>query len=106
MIGKMIAINAKTIQGIGGALWILLFYGLFFWRTFKSNPGNRVVECGSMTLIVFFALLALTQLGSPPDWLFSLWLILLVLLCFSTQFFVMQRVYRAIQRRHSKQIPS
>ncbi len=106
MIGKMIAIDGKTIQSIGGALWILLFYGLFSWRTFKRNPGNRVVECGSITLIVFLAMVPLVKLGNPPDWLFALWLILLVLLCFSTLFFAMQRAYRAIQRRHSKHIPS
>lgn len=99
MGGKMIAMNGRLIQDIGGGLYSFVFYALFFWRVFKENPGNRVVECGVITLAVFFAMIPLTKLQDPPDWVFAPWLILVTLLCFSTLFFVLQRVYRAIRRR-------
>jgi predicted MFS family arabinose efflux permease len=83
---------------------ILVFLGYigFFWRTFKSNPGNRLVECGSMTLIAFFAFLALASLNHPgkvPDWLILSWLTLVFLLCLSTLFFLAQRAYQAVRRK-------
>jgi len=95
----MIAMNGRLIQDIGGGLYSVVFYVLFFWRVFKENPGNRVVECGVITLAVFFAMIPLTKLQDPPDWVFAPWLILVILLCFSTLFFVLQRAYRAIRRR-------
>ena len=98
MGGKMIAIDGRLIQNIGGGLYSVAFYALFFWRVFKENPGNRLVECGVITLAVFFAMIPLTKLQDPPDWVFAPWLILVILLCFSTLFFVVQRAYRAIRR--------
>ena len=99
MIGNMIAIDGKMVQKIGGDLCAFFLYSLYFWRTFKRNPGNRVVECGSLTLIVFFAFLYFCKPQDLPDWVFGLWLILIVLLCFTTLFFVVQRIYRALFRR-------
>ncbi len=74
----------------------------FFWRTFKTNPGNKLVECGSMTLIAFFLLIPLTQIGEAPDWLFLSWVILVVMLCLATLFFVAQRGYRALHHRQKR----
>jgi hypothetical protein len=99
MGGKMIAIDGRLIQNIGGGLYSVVFYALLFWRVFKENPGNRVVECGVITVAVFFAMLPLAKLQDPPVWVFAPWLILVILLCFSTLFFVVQRAYRAIRRR-------
>jgi hypothetical protein len=85
-------------------LFVFLGYVAFFWRTFKSNPGNRLVECGSMTLIAFFAFLAVASLSQPgkvPDWLILSWLILVLLLCISTLLFLAQRIHHAIQRRRT-----
>ena len=80
-------------------LCTLLAYIAFFWRIFKSDPGNRLVECGSMTVMIFIALIPLILIRNEPDWLFASWLILVVLLCFTTLFFVAQRGYRALRRR-------
>jgi len=88
------------IQSIGGTLCAANFYFVYFWRVFKKNPGNRVVECGVITLMVFFAMISFSKLGDIPDWLFGLWLMLIVLLCFSTLFFVVQRAYRAFRHRN------
>ena len=89
----------KIDRTVGDTLGAAIFYFLLFWRTFKSNPGNRVVECGVITLTVFFAMLMFVKPGDIPDWLFLLWLILVVLLCFSTLFFVAQRAYNAFRHR-------
>jgi phosphoglycerol transferase MdoB-like AlkP superfamily enzyme len=98
MIGNMIAVEGKMFQNIGGGLCVFSFYSLYLWQLFKSNPDNRVIECGSMTLVVFLALVHFCKPGKLPDWVFMHWLILTVLLCFTTLFFVVQRMYRALCR--------
>ena len=85
-----------------GTIFVFLGYAAFFWRTFKNNPGNRLVECGSMSLIAFFAFLALASSSHPgkiPDWLILSWLTLVFLLCLSTLFFLAQRAYQVVRRR-------
>lgn len=98
-------INAPEISSrFVETLFVFLGYLAFFWRTFKSNSGNRLVECGSMTLIAFFAFLAIASLSQPGkvlDWLILSWLILILLLCISTLLFLAQRIQRAIQRRRT-----
>jgi hypothetical protein len=60
-----------------------------------------VVECGIITVALFLAMVPLSKLGDIPDWLFGAWIILVVLLCFSTLFFVVQTAYHALRRRKS-----
>jgi hypothetical protein len=38
-----------------------------------------------------------------PDWVFILWILLVLLLCFSTLFFAAQRIWRAPTRMNRKQ---
>jgi hypothetical protein len=94
----MVINTSETSVRFVGTILVFLGYIGFFWRTFKSNPGNRLIECGSMTVIVFMAVIPLTQFGELPDWLIVSWVILVVVLCFSTLFFVAQRIYRAVRR--------
>jgi hypothetical protein len=98
MGGKMASNDGNLLRDIGVGLYATIFYALYFWRVFKKNPGNRVVECGVITLVVFLAMIPLIKLHDPPDWVFVVWLILVVLLCFSTLFFVVQCGYRAMVR--------
>jgi hypothetical protein len=97
----MTAIDGRLIRDVGGGLYSIVFYALSFWRIFKKNPGNRVVECGVITVVVFLAMVPLSKLQDPPDWVFLPWLILVILLSFSTLFFVLQRAYRALRHRKS-----
>jgi len=90
----LIQIAGKASRGVGSAV-VILFYIVYLWRTFRSNPGNRLIECGTLTLIVFFPMVAVSIFFRPPDWLFFSWLILVVLLCFTTLFFLIQRGIRA-----------
>ena len=98
-----IVINTSEISvRFVSAIFVFLGYVTFFWRTFKSNPGNRLVECGSMTLIVFFAFLVVASLSQPgkvPGWLILTWLTLAILLSISTLFFLGQRAFHAVRRR-------
>jgi hypothetical protein len=95
----MTAIASRTLSQSVGSACVIAFYLLYFWRVFKSNPGNRVVECGMITLVVFFSMLLFTR-GDVPNWLFLSWVLMVVLLCFSTLFFLVQRGVRAA--RHTQ----
>ena len=74
----------------------------------QNEPDSRtrwsfwLIECGAITLMVFFAMIALTRIQGFPDWAFLLLPILVVLLCFSTLFFLAQRIFRAVTDRKSK----
>ena len=97
----MIVPHGYRLRITGEGVLIFLGYGLFFWRTFKSDPGNRLIECGSITLMVFLTFMAMIGSNSDaaPSWLFGAGLILIVLLCLVTLFFLFQRVFRAMVRR-------
>ena len=95
----MLVIDKSIVRGVLFGFCVVLLYGFALWRTFKSNPGNRVVECGSITLIVFVVMLALFKIPNIPVWL-SAWLgLLLFLLCLLTMFFLAQQGYRARRRK-------
>jgi hypothetical protein len=49
----MFVVYKNTVRGVIDILGLVLFYGFVFWRIFKGNRGNKVIECGSITLIVF-----------------------------------------------------
>jgi cation transport ATPase len=95
----MFVVDKNIVRGVVGSLGLVLFYGFSFWRIFKSNPGNKVIECGSITLIVFVVMLALFKVPNFPVWVLA-WLGLLVfLLCLLTIFFLVQQGYHALRRR-------
>ena len=59
-----------------------------------------------MTLIAFFAFVAMVSLdhaNKVPEWLFLSGLMLVVLLCTSTLFFLTKRIYQFIQRCMTKE---
>lgn len=95
----MFAVDKNIVRGVVGSLGLVLFYGFSFWRIFKGNPGNRVIECGSITLMVFVVMLVLFKVPDFPVWALA-WLgLLLFLLCLLTMFFLVQQGYRALHRR-------
>jgi hypothetical protein len=94
----MFAVDTNSVRGILDSIGLVLFYGFAFWRIFKGNPGNKVIECGSITLMVFVVALALFK-AKFPAWVLG-WLFFLVfLLCLLTMFFLVQQAYRAVRRR-------
>jgi len=98
-VGNMFAFDNNIIRGVFGALSMVLFYGFSFWRIFRSNPKNKVIECGSLTIMVFVVMLALSRVPNfPID--FIAWLGPLVfLLCMLTMVFLVMQGYRALRRR-------
>jgi len=81
---------------------VIAGYMVYLWRVFKSNPGNRLVECGVITVAVFLAMVPFSRipgfLESLPAWIFLTYLLLVFLLCFTTLFFLAQRIWRALAR--------
>jgi hypothetical protein len=91
--------NPSLVGNITSGIGLFLFYGYSFWRIFKSNPGNRVIECGSITLMLFAVLMALMRIPNLPfDYFWWLWPTLF-LLCMLTMFFLLQQGYRALRKR-------
>jgi len=94
--------NPSVIRDIASGIGLFLFYGYSFWRIFKSNSGNRVIECGSITLMLFAIILALFKIPNLPDWVLPYMFILLFLLCMLTMVFLAQQGYRALRRRKTQ----
>jgi ABC-type Na+ efflux pump permease subunit len=103
----MIFSNASTAGAIISGFGVMAGYLLYFWRVFRSNPGNKLVECGTITVAVFLALVPFSRIPGftdhIPDWIFMPYIFLVVLLCFTTLFFLAQRIWRALIRgaKHS-----
>lgn len=92
----MIAPNKmQAARSIG----LFFLYTFLFWRTFKDNPGNRVIRCGSITLMLFLVMMALTQIPHVPfDYVAWLGPALFVI-CMLTMFFLFQKGYRALRNK-------
>ena len=91
-------IDPNTVHAARG-IGLFFFYAFILWRTFKDNPGNRVIQCGSITLMLFLVMLALMRIPKfPIDYV--AWLgPALFLLCMLTMFFLLQQGIRAVRRR-------
>lgn len=83
-------------------LMVAAVYWLSLWRIIKGNRGNRVIECGSITLMLFFLMMLLMKLTNVPDWLLPSLGLLLLLLCLLTMFFLLLQAVQAIRHRKSK----
>lgn len=95
----MIAAKADTPFAIVSGFCVIGMYCVYFWRVFLSNQGNKFIECGTLTLIVFFAMVPFSKIPGfrdrIPNWVFASWIILLLVLCFTTLFFLLLRAIRA-----------
>lgn len=100
----MVAIDTNILRGIADGIGLVLFYGSAFWLIFKRNSANKVIQCGSVTLIVFVVMLALFKSLSPA-WVLRWILLLVLLLGFLTMFFLVQQGYRAVRRRKTSLEP-
>jgi len=59
---------ASSLRPIVSFLAVAVVYWLSLWRIIKGNRGNRVIECGSITLMLFFLIMLLMKLTSLPNW--------------------------------------
>lgn len=82
-------------------------YWLSLWRIIKGNRGNRVIECGSITLMLLFLMLLLMKITSLPEWVLPSLGLLLFLLCLLTMFFLLVQGVHAIRhRKPTTSVPS
>jgi hypothetical protein len=98
----MIAVDPDIVGGIAGITSLILAYGISLYRIFKSNPGDRFIECGSITVMVFVLTLAVIKIHYFPDWVLESFEFLLYLLTFLSIFFMFQQIYRALRRRKTR----
>src|SRR5438067_301287 len=80
--------SASGVRPIVSFLVVAVVYWLSLWRIMKGSRGNRVVECGSITLMLFFLMMLLMKVKSVPDWVLPSLGLLLFLLCLLTMFFL------------------
>jgi hypothetical protein len=98
----MLLPSASGVRPIVSFLLVAAVYGLSLWRIIKGNRGNRVIECGSIALMVLFLMMLLMKLPNVPDWVPPSLGLLLLLLCLLTIFFLLLQGFQAIRHRKSK----
>ncbi len=98
--------TATGVRSVVSFLVVAVVYWLSLWRIIKGNRGNRVIECGTITLMLFFFMMLLMKLTNLPDWVLPSLGVLLLLLCLLTMFFLFLQGVEAIRHRKSKTAPS
>jgi thiol:disulfide interchange protein len=98
----MLLPTPSGLRPIVSFLVVAVVYWLSLWRIFKGNRGNRVIECGSIALMLFFLMMLLIKLKNLPDWVLPSLGLLLFLLCLLTMFFLVLQGVQAIRHRKSK----
>jgi hypothetical protein len=98
----MLSPAPPTLRPVVSFLVVAVVYWLSLWRIIKMNRGNRVIECGSIALMLFFLMMLLMKFKSVPDWLLPSLGALLLLLCLLTMFFLLVQGVQAIRHRKSK----
>jgi hypothetical protein len=95
---NMKPIDAHT-ETVLRSIGVFVLYSFILWRLFKSNQGNRVIQCGSIALMLLMAMTVLMRIPHVPVDVVA-WLgLALFLLCLLTMFFLLQQGYRALRNR-------
>jgi hypothetical protein len=100
----MLLLTASGVRPIVRFLVVAVVYWLSLWRIIKGNRGNRVIECGSMALMLFFLMMLLIKLTNVPEWVLASLGMLLFVLCLLTMFFLLLQGVQAIRHRKSKTV--
>jgi hypothetical protein len=96
-----VMMDPSIVRGVVGSAGLVLVYGYSFWCVFKRNPGNRVIACGSITLMVFVVAMALFRIPHFPIWIVASLFFLVFLLGVLTMGFLVQQGYRALRQRNT-----
>jgi hypothetical protein len=67
----MLIHTAYAVRSTLGSLLVAVACSLFFWRIIKSNRGNRVIECGSVALMLGILMMLLMKLTNLPKWVLT-----------------------------------
>jgi uncharacterized membrane protein YfcA len=88
-------------QSLLQALVVTAFYAFAGWRVVKANSGNKVIECGVISLILVFVGGAIAK-SNAPDWVRESVGALMLLMCFATVGLFARECHQAIRQRLSK----
>src|SRR5215467_10958068 len=77
-----------------------LVYWMSLWRIIRGHRVNRVIERGSITLMLLFLIMFLPKVPNLPDWVVPSLGLLLFLLCLLTMLSFPARTRQ--KDRHSK----
>jgi hypothetical protein len=89
------------LRSILSVLMVAVVYSLSIWRILKGNRANRVIECGSIALMIALLMVVLIKVPSLPNWVQPSLVLLLLLLCLLTIVFLLLRGVQAIRQRKS-----
>jgi hypothetical protein len=93
------ATSSSAIQSVISGIVLVGFYGLVLWRIAKRNAGNKVIEVGSLALMVVFIMVAAIKIPNLPDWVVPSLGILFLILGVVMILFLLEQGYNAIRRR-------
>jgi len=89
------------LQTILRGLIVTAFYAFAVWRVVATNRGNRVIECGIISLILVFAE-GFAAKSNAPDWLLESFGALMLLMCCLTVTLFARECYQGIRGRVGK----
>lgn len=98
----MLVQGPEFIPRFVGAALAITYWGLLFWRTFRRNRGNLVIECGIITITIFLAMALLSTVIDFADWAWGSLLITIFLLCLATLFFFFRDIFQSLRKRKLK----
>ena len=95
----VIAAAGNALGNVVSGIALAGFYAVVLWRVVKRNPRNRVIECGSIALVIVLVLAAAIKVPNIPDWVVPGLGVLFLLVGFLMVFFLIQQGYNAIRHR-------
>ena|ERR1700761_6041672 len=98
----MAAVDANIVRDVLVSAGLLLASGYSLWRISKRNAGNRVIACGSITIMVFGVAIALSRIPHFPIWIKASVIFFVFLLALLTMVFLVQQGYRAVRQRNMR----
>jgi protein-S-isoprenylcysteine O-methyltransferase Ste14 len=93
------ATSGGIVQSVASGVALVGFYSFVLWRIAKRNAGNKVIEVGTLALVVFFIMVAAIKIPNLPDWVVPSLGVLFLLIGLVMILFLMQQGYNAIRRR-------
>jgi hypothetical protein len=85
------------LQTVLRGVIVVAFYAFASWRLVTTNRGNRVIECGVISLVLVFAE-GIAGKSNAPDWVLGSLGVLLLLMCFLTVGLFARECYQGVRR--------